>query len=79
MENTSSSGRNSTMNTTLGDGLASDAGRGVEVSWVQSLVLVGHPGHFALTSVHVWGRDVDGGSEEAVFVQLLSKGSGDWL
>ena len=79
MENTSSSGRNSAMNTSLRDGLASDAGRGVEVGWVQSLVFVGHPGHFSLTSVHVWGRDVDGGSEEAVLVQLLGKGAGDSL
>ena len=64
--NTSSSGRNSTVNTSLRNGLSSDAARRVQISWVESGVLVRHPRHFALACVHVWRGNIDGRPEEAV-------------
>ena len=69
--NTSSCGGNSTVNTSLRDGLSSDAARRVEISWVESGVLVRHPGHFALAGVHVWRGNVDRGTEEAVLQDFV--------
>lgn len=57
--NSSAGGGDAAVHTTLRDGLASHAAWGVEVGWVQSGVLVRHPGHLALASVHVGRGNID--------------------
>ena len=59
VENTTASSRHTAVHTTLRDGLASHAAGGVEVSRVQSGVLVCHPGHLALARVHVRCGNID--------------------
>jgi hypothetical protein len=56
---------------TLGDGFSSNAARSVQLGWVKSLVFVGHPGHFLLTSVHVRCRNIDCGSQKSVLKIML--------
>merc|ERR1719453_1288481 len=61
------------MNSTLRDGLSSDAASSVQVGRIESLVFVRHPGHFLLSSVHIWRGNIDRGSQKAVLAELLSK------
>ena len=62
------------------DGLAGDAGRGVEVVVAKCVgVGVGDPGHLSLARPHVRGGDVDAGAEEGLLRQLDGETTGDAL
>ena len=60
------------------DGLAGDAGRGVQVGVAHGVgVGVGDPGHLTLASTHVGGGYVDAGSQEGLLGQLNGEPTGD--
>merc|ERR1719446_280798 len=60
MEDTTPCSRCSPMNTTLVDGLASDAGRGIHIFMSDSVGKgVGNPGHFPLPCAHVRCRNIN--------------------
>ena len=58
---------------TLSNGLSSNAALRSEVSWVKFSVLIRHPGHFTLASVHIWSGDVDSRAQKAVSVEFFGK------
>ena len=58
----------------LVDGLAGDAGGGVEVGVADGVGIgVGDPGHLPLARAHVGRRHVDPGSQETLLRQLDSE------
>merc|ERR1719206_1373653 len=80
MEDTASCSRCSPMNTTLVDGLPSDAGRGVHILVADSVRKgVGNPGHLPLSCPHVRGGNINARSKETFLGKLDSKSSGDSL
>jgi hypothetical protein len=64
----------------LVDGFASNTGTGVQVLVSHGVgVGISNPGHLSLTSAHVRGRYINGGSKETLLGKLKGKTSGDTL
>merc|ERR1719471_1361711 len=79
-EHSSTRGTGATVDSSLVDGFASDAGAGVHVR-VSNCVGVGvsNPGHLSLTSPHVRSRNINSRSQETLLSQFDSKPPGDPL
>merc|ERR1719444_454849 len=80
VEHSSTCGAGSAMDTSLINGLASDAGTGIHVCVADGVgVGVGDPGHPPLAGAHVGGRDINTGSKEALLGELDGEPPGDPL
>ena len=66
------------MDTTLVDGLTSNASMSIQVIVANSLCVgIGDPGHFSFASSHVGGRHINARSEEALLGEVQRKVSGN--
>merc|ERR1719510_1307044 len=71
MEHATACGAGPAMDTSLVDGLASDAGAGIQVGVPDGVgVSVCNPGHLPLASAHVRGGHVDARSQESLLGKL---------
>ena len=62
---------------TFAQRLASDTSPGVQISGVEFLVFIRHPGHFTLTCTHIGGGHVMRRADQATFRLFLGEATGD--
>lgn len=80
MEDTATGGRDTTVNTALVNGFASDTGMCIDVQMTDGLGIgVSNPGHLTLASSHVGGGHIDAGANETLLGQLEGETTGDLL